>query len=1181
LKAVVALALLSALMAAAQNHPDQHAADSATLLFEGSDSAAALRQAAIELRRRPHDLTALFVQMEAARLQLNSRLELSSALAILETGSKDPRATVAAERVRQLAGNTSLFRTALPRLGRILSAHPASARVLSEALLTAASDGVQVPSSTMFAHRIQRWQIAGPFGKYSNVDFDRPWPPQRDHLRSSQYGQRFRETIYSHDGLLQLPDYLSRQGVYYAASNFSVARRGMYQFAIESDGTYDFQVDGRRLVHHDARFHEVGPLTFITVPLLRGKHRVALKLHPAAMPLRVWIEAASSPATRIAGPAGEKEYMTAAVSFLQGDPRAALDFDLEKTNIAVFRVLAAEVLIQEDQQLAREALEAALVADPHAVLAEFQLAALDFDSDRFEEEAAHLSQVLKTAPQYWPAQELKYRLAAHFGWKREQHDALMQRLHLHPDCSALVDATTFYSDEGDFEKALGYEKKLSSCSNRPLDDWQHLSQSGRHSEALARIRGFLRYHPADRRALERAVHEAVLAGNERAALEYARRLRSVAPNSAWAATLGNRPGAILDSRSAAGNPGDFYRPYVRDSRISMETSSASNSDAELLMNDEVIKIDRENAWVYRHLVTQVFDKRGIEQAGEIDVPPGSEILVLRTLKQNGTAVEPEVSENKSSISMAGLEIDDAVEVAYLRHFSREVLEESPGILDFAFSSAIGPTISARLTVIREAGTDPLLWHSPAVRKINTVGAEGSANKSWSVDAWEASNLSTPPAEPDSPRYNHGPVMRWLSLDKKSVSDFASHLRDQLIEATKITQRIEKIARQVRSDACPPTQHASSLPGKRGCAARDLVEAASERAAKISDEPQSWLSGTVTSADQSFQQSSGNRAAALISLLSAMGFTADLELAAELGSRDPLQTTTEPANYKHALVRVTVPGSSAALLLDPELEGVAAGALSPHVEGEPAIVIGRVHPVDRIDQVPRATDQRSIANAELQMDSSGGLHGSIRIRFGSLRGAQMRDALRQLADKDRQNYFEQIAARILPGAGDVAASIQHEDHDAEALELKLEITAPGRTNSNDSQLEMGQLIPELGLSRLYASLPSRQEDLLIDTPLVEHSEFTLHLPPGTQVSHLPAPVELANQFGNYRAGFSVTNNTLSIVRDFSVPVQIIPSSDYPSFQSFAFAVDNFERQSITLRRGSMAKSAPKQTQSQLH
>lgn len=1182
MRAVLPLALLLTVTAAAQSHTyKRRASDSAVFLFEQSNSSAALRQAATELRSRPNDVTALFVQMEAARLQLNSKLELHSALAILELAGDDPRADLAAERVRELAGNTSIFRAALPRIARVLSTHPNCSRILTEALLAAADDGVPVSPGTVLARRLQRWQIAGPFGKYSNVNFDQSWPPQRDGLRSSHYGSAFRENVASDEGILELPDYFPRQGVYYAASDFSVTWVGQYQFAIESDGTYDFQVDGRTVVHHDSRFHEVSTRVLATVSLTPGKHRVELKLHPSALPLRMWIESKRKPSANPFSISGrEKEYVTAATSFLEGDSHPALSLGDRKMHVAIFKLLAAEALVPEDSQLAREAFNAALAADPQAALAEFQLAALDFDTDRFEDEAVHLHRVLKSAPQYWRAQELKYRLAAHFGWTREQKDALTQRLRLHPDCGALLDAARFYSDQDELGIALKYEQRLSTCSTRPNDYWERLSQSGRHADALASLRSFLVAHPLDRRALERAVLEAVLAGNSAAALDYADRLRKAAPNSTWAASLASNPRTVLDARSTAPDPGNFYRRYVRDGRKSMHAPADNSEDAELLLNDCVIKLDQGYAWVYRHIVTQVFDKRGIDEAGEIAVPRGAEILVVRTLKQNGTSIEPELSDNKNSISMSGLEIGDAIEISYLQHFTPETLETSPGNLDFVFSAADKLTASARLIVLRGAGQEPLTWHSPEVKQVRNIdGASGGSpdkitNRESVIETWEVSDVSAPPSEPDSARDERRPVMRWLAMNRAESLEVPFRLRDKLIDATKITQRIADIGSDIERFGChqKETQHAASLPLVTPCSPTELIDAAYQRVAAISNEPQSWFAETITSADQTFQQESGNRAAALISLLSAMGFKADLAIAAELGAFDPKQGGADELRYIHPLVRVVVPGSPQTLLLDPQMEGLAPGALSPEVEGEPAMIISRLHPESQVEQVPRATDQRSVAKAELEMDSNSAIRGRIHVRFGSVRGAQLRETLRQVSDQDRQKYFEQIAGRILPGVREVSGRVLHEEDFVRALELDLEIKATGATNGNGSQFEMGQLLPALGLSRLYASLPTRWEDLLIETPLVEKAEFVIHLPPGIQISHLPDGIELKNQFGSYTASFAVANQSLTIVRDFNIPAQIVPSLEYSRFQKFAIEIDNFERQSIALERPAMAESA---------
>ena len=105
MKRLFAAFLLTSCVVWAQ--PLQGSQLSAELLFVKSDSTAALRESAQELSQNPADLNAIFVQMEAARLQLRTGEELTSAVELLrKTHNEDLRARLAAERVHEMAANT-------------------------------------------------------------------------------------------------------------------------------------------------------------------------------------------------------------------------------------------------------------------------------------------------------------------------------------------------------------------------------------------------------------------------------------------------------------------------------------------------------------------------------------------------------------------------------------------------------------------------------------------------------------------------------------------------------------------------------------------------------------------------------------------------------------------------------------------------------------------------------------------------------------------------------------------------------------------------------------------------------------------------------------------------------------------------------------------------------------------
>jgi hypothetical protein len=220
-------------------------------------------------------------------------------------------------------------------------------------------------------------------------------------------------------------------------------------------------------------------------------------------------------------------------------------------------------------------------------------------------------------------------------------------------------------------------------------------------------------------------------------------------------------------------------------------------------------------------------------------------------------------------------------------------------------------------------------------------------------------------------------------------------------------------------------------------------------------------------------------------------------------------------------------------------------------------------------VPVITDQKSVATADLELDSEGKIHGSLHIRFGSFRGAQVRTALRSMSAHDRQMYFEQIASRILPNPHGVSASVLNQEDISHPLQLDLKVSSASVGHLNGSELEIGQVIPALGLSRLYASLPERRQDLLLETPLIENSEFLVHLPPGIEPLRMPESANLHTEFGDYRTQFQLEKpNVIKIVRNFRIPVQVVSPAKYPDFAKFALQIDSAERQLITIAQSPM-------------
>lgn len=1149
MKRSLVILLLASCVAWAQSADQAHT--STDLLFADSNSSAALQESKSELRRNSSDVAALFAAMEAARLQLRSSEELQSALLLLEkVHADDPRTQLAAGRIQELAANTPAFRRVIPQLCALLRENSRYSRQITSALLTAHADGVRLPRGARLLRRMTKWQIVGPFGEFSNVDFDRSWPPERDQLASPAYGKQVREQVTSFSGNLELPNYFPQSGVYYAQSSFHATNEQKYTIAVEGDGTYELQLDGKQLFLRDSRFQTQTKVSQIETSVSAGTHRIVLKVHPTAFPIRVWLQHGTLASTESVQLGKSESYVKAANALLDGDLGPALAFADDSSSIQLTLRAEAQAQIQQSTK-ARDSLLKASAVDSTNSLAKLEIAQQALAAERFEEAANYLAKVLDVATSYWPAQELKYKMAVQFDWKQERSAALKQLLHLHPDCSTYSEVAKLHRYDSN---RVFYESKLAVCSQRPSAYWSELSERGDHGRTLLSLERYIQAHTNDRRALELAVREAVLSENEGAAHKYAAVLRRVAPNWERAAEIAENPDSILDSPSAYASAEKFYRPYVREAASLLVQNVSAKADSKVLINDRVIKLEKSgSAWVYQHSLVQVFDKKGIDAAGEVDIPRGADLIELRTIKRDGHSVRPELADRKSTVSMPSLAEGDAVELAYVQHFRAADLQATPDLLDFFFASADAPTESSRLTIIRESSNEPLLWLSPGVKQIGSR-AEGNAQ----VTTWEARNVPAVVAEPHAPQFETRARMLWLSMDASGVPTLTTRYRDQLIAATQIDPIIEQTAASI---------HVTN-PREAIATAYQFVESS------IEEDGESWQSGKITSGSDSLVQGEGNRAATLIAILSAMGFDADLELAAERGRHGVANDCQQLRCYTHPLVRVMLSNAKRPIVLDPQMKGVAAAALSPEVEGENALVIHRSRTAEaEIATVPQGTDQKTRAVANLELDDDGAIRGTVHIQFGSFRGAQMRDALHELSSKDRQSYFEQIGSRIFPHASKISASVFHEDDSEKPLEVELTVASLPGSRWNGSSLDLGQLIPALGLSRLYATLPVRNQDLWLETPLIEESEFTVRLPAGVEVWHMPEPLTAKSSFGEYRTDFRLEDGALKIVRSFRIPMQQIAAAQYPQFSKFALQIDAAEREQLQLRRISVAQERP--------
>jgi tetratricopeptide (TPR) repeat protein len=1145
------------------------ARDAAKALFVQSNLSQARRIATSALASDPKDIEALFVTMEAAALQADTPAELGAAVRLCDLQKRDRRADIAAARILDLAGNTSAFRDVAPRIRKLAKAETAQADSLRIALLAAAQDGLPGPSVSDLAHQagfLTDWHLAGPFGRFANVDFERSWPPESDALAHRVSGSAAMERFQFQDGNVVLPDYFSSGGVYYASSQATLPAAGDWVVRAEAGGTLVVFIDGKVVLTHDDRFHALPAIASARLKLSAGSHTVLAKFLASASPFRIALVHPHFQAESNAVPVSSRQeqvYIKAARQYWAADyagALATLSADSHPNAVLAFLQAQAWAHLASGTPEEISSLNATLAAAPDAYSAQAMRAARYYSDGRFDDALPGILRVAAAHPDFAPAQELRYELAAHSHWQTEATDALTTLMRLHPACSVLRDAVQFFRSESEYPRAAEAENALRSCAPGSLAYPEMLSETGRHREAAEAAAAIVQAQPLDRDARALLVRELNLAGEIAAGHQEAVALAALAPNSRQFRDLAANDGPVGDDSAHPRviDPKDaFYTRFRRDGpQVVRATASRlfSGGPAVALLDTRVVRLRWDGgADLYVHKLTRVLDHGGIERYGEVAIPSGADLIELRTLTPTGAvAAEPEIDSRKATISMPALAPGNVVEQEYVEHFSAGATDSSRSF-SYQFGSFKTPILLARFAVI-----------SPAGLGMNISAGAGAPRPAVSrfgedeIRVWEKDDIAQSVEESAMP---HSVQLSQVVVSPAKIEDWRAvrrYYRDAMVESTRAGGRIAEFA--------------GGLPGATDDEKAHALYTAVT--AKIRSSSQSLEQG-LTPAEDTLSARDGSRTAVFLATARELGIPAELVLAREIGSSIPPEASLNA--YTHPLVRVqlrTPGGSERHVVVDLERDGLPFGSLPPALDRSRALLVPLEHPL--ADEplflpLPRAADsEESVADGDLSFDAEGNLSAALHIRLGTWRGAQIRSVLRGTPPGGRRRFFEQLATRIFPGAVDVTGHADNENDPERPLKLWVQCRVPHFLSFSGSEADVDQLAPALSLRRMFVRGSERRFALYIDDLLFENTRFRVRLPGNMRVAQLAADFSIRQRFGSYAVRFRQSSpKELEITRSFHIPVQVITPAEYPEFANFAIQIDDAERQRLTIERANLS------------
>ena len=1068
------------------------------------------------------------------------------------------------------------------------------------------------------AGAIQHWRVGGPYAALRL--FDLPKPLALDGPVRARAPAQFERELDFPDGDVGLDQEPGDGDLFYAASEVTAALGGNYLLWVEGAGAVELRIDGEVKIARVPYPRESIRSQTAAVKLAPGRHEVLARWSRVEGPrFRVVLARGDGAASDLssAAPAqlegsrreapcalgracvakpawtDESDLRAFAARLLDeddGDPlaawlaaRTALGDDRPAARTFAARAVllsgaGAPALALRAQQTLHDPevpdrigraraladLNEALTRDPLFLRARLTVAAIDRDSERFDDAAAQLDKA-EAQVKVPPARLLLARARL----LESRGNTAAARASAEKVQDGRCDRTQLLFDLARREGGVAEQGHLAQALESCPEGLAASAFIARDRGGLARAEELLaraaRQRPAILSRLE-AVAELQAARKEKAqALETLHRAAVLSPRSpeplrrlAGIAEALGLPGEARVAREAALRlaPGDLQlrqqlaldkgQPLIawsdRDALALLKSGprAVPGASAVRILDAGAVQMFEDGGGVERvHTVARVLDKKGIVRFGEAQIPADAQILHLRTLKRDGRILEPESIPEKEGISLPGLEAGDAVEIDYLRPVAPRG-KDLPGYTLGAFFFRDDETPMVESTYEVRAPASLGLEADPHGIDKEAPRSEGGELRYIHT----ARNVAPHPPEPHQPSENE--TMPWVQLGAgASQRDLVVSVTDWALLRTRASSSTDELARA--SAGRTPRETAERLHAAIAGAVR----------------------GRSTGADFSspaghvLAQGRGNRLVVLKAALAAAGIGSHIVLVRTFG--------VDPADYRfprgdlygYAVLRVDLPEGPA--WVDPAYRLSPFGQLPVFVRGQDAWVVPE--PGESPERVrlpaslPGEQDGRSIA-VEATLTADGSAQGTGRDEHRGFEAAVLKDALERMDSDQRKQAVESMLGRGLHGVALDRLSAEHESDVGGPATLVYSLHAQLARKDGEQLFAPATLLPSR-LVRRWASKAERTTALLVDAPEDSSLRAAIALPPALHLRDKPAAVALDTPFGSFHWNAREEGGKLVLEESLRMPQQRIAPAQYAAFVAFAKAVDEAQEQELRL------------------
>ncbi|WP_224242262.1 tetratricopeptide repeat protein [Hyalangium gracile] len=569
-----------------------------------------------------------------------------------------------------------------------------------------------------------------------------------------------------------------------------------------------------------------------------------------------------------------------------------------------------------------------------------------------------------------------------------------------------------------------------------------------------------------------------------------------------------------------------------------------NAAATFVLDAAAVQVFPDGTLVNRiHTIQKALEQNGIEDIAEVNLPNNAQVLALRTIKADGTVLEPENIAGKDNISLPGVNVGDYVEVEYLLSESgRGPAQPGFAASAFFFQVANLPNNWATYTVVAPKGTGMRV--DAHGLKVNPPETKGD------VEIFFHEARKVPPfiPEPDAP-WSSNEYLPFVIVGAGTTGNdrMAAIYADSFHDRTRWNADVQAFARKV-------TEGVSGL------------EAVKALHAAIMQRIPGRDVGLAQSAISTLAQDRGSRLMLLKASLESLGIPVRLA-AVRPFSADPapyLFPTETLISYVG--LHVEVPGEEP-VWVDTTVRFGPFGELPENAMGERDVYLlpepGR--PLVKLKTPPLVERVNKQVDLKLELKPDGTLVAQGEEVYMGFTGAQLAEAFDALSAESRKQALQGAVTRYFGGAELTSVKLDHPEQVGAAFTLRYEFNVPRFARIEDKRMVLGPVTFPAMLGRRYVQLSSRDTPLFLEDSEASNNRTTLTLPAGWTLQDPQAALEVKGRFGRFVRSEKQEGNVVTFLEGMRLPRNRVYPKDYDAFAQFAGDVDLIQTRDLVLTR----------------